>query len=312
MTTNRKTAALIAVILVLVGLISFFALSKAFSDPETYKTTIQVLDEKEKTVAKLSAVSIAAAAAIDLIPGDTGKSVSEALVNLGGFFIILFAAIYLEKILLTIGGFAAFKVLIPIGLFLIAGFLFLRKESLKALGMKLISVGLVLFLIVPASVWVSGKVDEVHGMSKQLAINEIGEETNLLEKETEEQTEQATEETSENEDSSEDSSESKIKNLFGKIKNGGSSAIGKVKEGSSTVFATAKEVPKKMNELLDNLIEEVAYFIVSICVIPVVVLILLAVFLKQILGFTGPGVSEYGALVRQLRRKIPEKKEVVE
>lgn len=302
MTTNRKTAALIALILVLVGLISFFALSKAFSDPETYKSTIQVLDEKEKTVAKLSALSIAAATAIDLIPGEAGKSISNELVNLGGFFIILFAAIYLEKILLTIGGFVAFKVLIPIGLFLIAGFVVLQKDSLKALGTKLISVGLVLFLLVPSSVWVSGRVDEVHGVSKQLAIEEIGEETELLEKDADEQTVEESNYSEESEDRS----------FWDKVKEKGSSAIGKVKDGSSTVFATAKEVPKKMNELLDNLIEEVAYFIVSICVIPVVVLILLAVFLKQILGFKGSGASEYVALMREFQKKIPEKKEGIE
>ena len=85
--------------------------------------------------------------------------------------------------------------------------------------------------------------------------------------------------------------------------------FGKVKEGGSSVLATAKEVPKKMNELLDNLIEEVAYFFVSICVIPIVVMVLLVVILKQLLGFKGPSASDYKALIKEIRRPAPESTE---
>lgn len=141
MTTERKKDIIIAVVLVIMAIISFFALAKVFSDPETFKGTISILDDKKNTVAKLSAISIGAASAIDLIPGDAGSSISKALVDLSGYFVLLFAAIYLEKILISIGGYVAFKVLIPIGLFLISGFVLLRKDYLRAFGVKLITIG---------------------------------------------------------------------------------------------------------------------------------------------------------------------------
>ncbi len=296
MVKGRKTTIIIAVILIVAGIISFVALSKVFSNPETFKGTVQVLDEKKNTVAKMSAISIAAASAIDLIPGEAGSSISKELVNLGGYFVLLFAAIYLEKMLISIGGFVAFKVLIPIGLFLLAGFLLLQKDYLKTLGTKLISIGLVLFLLVPSSVWASDMIDRTHDLSKQQAIEEIGEETDLIEVEAEEAAEGGAAE-----DESENSS------ILGNLKSKGSALVGKVKDSGSSVLASAKEVPKKMNALLDNLIEEVAYFFVSICIIPIVVLLLLIVLMKQLLGFTGSGTGDYGALVKEIRKLTAEK-----
>ena len=301
---ERKAAVIIAVILILIGVISFVALSKTFSNPETFKGTIQVLDDKKNTVAKMSALSIAAASAIDLIPGDAGSSISKALVNLGGYFVLLFAAIYLEKILISIGGYAAFKILIPIGLFLIAGFVLSNKEYLKALGIKLITIGLVLFLIVPSSVMVSGMVDKTHDVSKQQAIEDIGEEIDLIEPE-----QQSGESAVDDSAVTDNEVEDKDASFFDKVKKGGTSIIGKIKDGGSTALASAKEVPKKMNTLLDNLIEEVAYFFVSICIIPIIVMILLIVLLKQLLGFKGSGLGDYAALLRGIRKMTSERNE---
>ena len=67
-----------------------------------------------------------------------------------------------------------------------------------------------------------------------------------------------------------------------------------------------------MNELLDNLIEEVAYFFVSICIIPIVVLILLTVLLKQLLGFKGSGAGDYTALLKEIRSIRREGQETLE
>ena len=298
MSTERKKNIIIAMILVIIALISFIVLANVFSNPETFKGTVSALDQKKNTVAKLAAISIGAASAIDLIPGEAGKSIANSLVNLGGYFVLLFAAIYLEKLLISIGGYVAFKALIPIGLFLIAGFVMFRKDYLRSLGIKLISIGLVLFLIVPSSVWVSGMVDKTHDLSKQQAIQEIGEETELIEKSPEEAEENAaTEADEEDEDTS----------LLGRIKDKSSDMLGKIKTEGSTALASVKEVPKKMNDLLDNLIEEIAYYFVSICVIPIVVLVLLVVLMKQLLGFNVTPSGNYSAVLREIRKLAPGK-----
>ena len=77
-------------------------------------------------------------------------------------------------------------------------------------------------------------------------------------------------------------------------------------------LASVKEVPEKMNNLLDYLIEEIAYLFVSLCAIPIIVLILLIVFLKSLLGFKGSVSADSAALVREIRRILPKKEELEE
>ena len=96
------------------------------------------------------------------------------------------------------------------------------------------------------------------------------------------------------------------------MKDSGASLLGKVKTEGSTALASMKTVPKKMNDLLDNLIEEVAYFFVSICVIPIVVLILLVILMKQLLGFNGGGSGNYSAMIREIRKLTPGRAEEME
>lgn len=249
MAENKKLASLLAVILILVALVSFFGLSKKFSNPETYKTTLEVLDKEKNAVAKLSVASFGAAAAIDLIPGDTGKSISDALVDLGGYFVLIFAAIYLEKILLTIGGYAAFKILIPLGLIIIAICILLKKESLKPLGTKMITLGLALFLLVPTSVWVSQKVEDTYNVSVQNTIEELDSESNTV-----------------NEALGKSEDQSLISSLVGKAKDTVTGSI------------------DKFRALLDKTIDGVAMFLITTCVIPIIIMVLLLVLINQLLG----------------------------
>ena len=276
MSLSKKNI-VIAVILIVVALASFFVLAKTFSDPETLKETSAALDEKEDVVLKMSIVSLAAASAIDLIPGDTGQSVSKRLTDLGGYFILLFAAIYLEKLLITIGGALAFKILVPVGLLLLAGFFVFNSEVLKSVGIKMVSLGLVMFLLVPTSVWVSDAVDKTHKESKQNAIEEFSEETGLAEGAQEENVEKK------------------------ETKKGLTSFFSNSKETLSAAATKVKDLPEKAGTLLNNLVEEIAYYFVSICVIPILVLVLMVVLVKQILGFSSGGASGAASMIKELK-----------
>ena len=221
-----------------------------YSNPETFAKTSIILDEEKNTVAKLSAGTYAAAAAIDLIPGDVGKSVSEALVDLGGYFVLIFAAIYLEKILLAIGGAAAFKVFVPIGCLTIALYILLKKESLKKVGVKLIAFGIVVFLLVPTSVWVSQKVEAIYEASNNVTVQDtidsMNSETDTLNENVENQ--------------------SKAQQLLSKAKN---------------VFSGSID---KFNEILDKMIDAIAFFIVTTCILPILVLLLMILLINQLSG----------------------------
>lgn len=247
-----------AVILVAFSLFSFFVLSQKMSDPETYSTTLSVLDEQQSTVEKVAAASIVAASAIDLIPGDVGGSVADALVELGGYFVIIFAAIYLEKMLLMMGGALVFKVLIPLGCLMIVIYLYTHADFLKSISFKLISLGLVLILLVPTSVWISQTVEKTLG--NENVITEIEEQSDSINKEDESST-----------------SKDESVGLWGKAKNIASNIVN---NGKSVISGGVE----KGEELFNNFVKSVAIFIITTCVIPVLTFLLLYLFIKLLLG----------------------------
>ena len=76
---NVKKLAWVAVALVIMVL-SMTVVSKAASNPENHKKTIEALDEKKADILKLTATSAAASTAIAAIPGDvmTAKQLIRA------------------------------------------------------------------------------------------------------------------------------------------------------------------------------------------------------------------------------------------
>ncbi len=257
--TNKKRA-IVAVILVVFSLFSFFVLSEKMTDPETYSTTLSVLDEQQKTVEKVAAASIIAASAIDLIPGDAGGSVADALVELGGYFVIIFAAIYLEKMLLMMGGALVFKVLIPLGCLMIVIYLYTHADFLKNISFKLISLGLVLILLVPTSVWISQAVEKTLG--NENVITEIEEQSDSINKKDESST-------------SKDESAG-VWDSFKRMVSNGKDAVKSALSGGV----------EKGEELFNNFVKSVAIFIVTTCVIPVLTFLLLYLFIRHLLGYS--------------------------
>ena len=115
---------------------------------------------------ELTAASTASSAAITLIPGDVATALADKLADISGYFVIVICALYLEKYLLTILGFAAFKILIPIACIILSvGILQKRpaeKENTIKLAIKVAMFGLALFLVVPASVKASDMISATY------------------------------------------------------------------------------------------------------------------------------------------------------
>ena len=110
---NNITKCICAVILVVIGILSFTTVSQYASAPEHHKTTIASLDDKKETVLELTAATTATSALITLLPGDTATPIAEKMADLSTYLLVVLCAIFLEKYLVTITGYAAFRYLIP-------------------------------------------------------------------------------------------------------------------------------------------------------------------------------------------------------
>lgn len=197
---------------------------------------------------ELTAASTAASAAITLLPGDTATPIAEKLADLSSYFLVVLCAIYLEKYLVTITGYATFMILIPLACVLYSANVFMKSQSLTYLIRKMAVFGLALFLVIPASVKVSNIIEDTYSTSINQTIEDAKETTDEIESNTKQDDE----------------------GVF-------SSIISSVKDGVSNIT-------DKVNSILNNFLEALAIMLVTSCLIPILVLIFFIWLIKMALG----------------------------
>lgn len=271
MENEKQKKILFALIPIVIALLSFFVIARFTSSTEFNAKTIQSLDDKKTIVVELAAASTAASAAITLIPGDVGTPIANKLADLSSYFLIVFSAIYLEKYLVTITGYAAFKILVPIACVFFSGYLLWRKEILRVVAQKFLLFGLAVYLVIPASVKVADMIETTYASSIESTIETAKQTTDEIESETGESGQ--VDDKSSNEKSQSDSDSDSKENAGGFF----SGLFNKVQEGVSTATANVENV-------LNNFIEALAILLVTSCLIPILVLIFFVWLVKMLLG----------------------------
>ena len=280
-TKNHRNKILTIIAILTIAAFSFFYLGNKYSNPETYANMISILDEKKANVMGLTASTSAASIAITAIPDDIGTPIANQLADLSGYLLIILTVIYLEKYLLTVIGFAVFKVVIPAGCLLYGMYVFNRENlSSRKAALKISIFGIALMLMIPTSVKVSNMIDQTY----QTSINETLSNANQ-EMEVEEQKE----ETKPQED---------LK-WYEKMFNAFSDMVENVKE---TVTSSTTEAVAKTKNLLSNFIEATAVMIVTSCVIPIITVLVFIWLAKIILGIelNKPNLIEMKDKVRKV------------
>lgn len=256
--TPFQTKLIVAALILIFALISAFVLSGVFSNPETYTSINNTLDEKKNNVMALVATSTAASAATAVIPVVSGSGFSDKIADFSTYFLVILAVIYLEKLLLTTIGTIVFCVMVPGSCVLFIISLFIQKgklvrRNLQNIATKLLAFGLALFLVVPVSVWITDSIDSTYEASMmannaaaQEAINELENEVNAEEQQEEE------------------------KGFFESI-------ASTVQSGINSLTKGAQDALDNFTKQMNNLIDTFAVMVVTSCLIP---LIVLAVFMK--------------------------------
>lgn len=251
-----------------VAAISFFVLGPHFSDPAAYTTTIASLDAKRETVMSLVGASTASSAALTLLPGDLGTPLAEKLIDLSGDFMFVLTAIYLEKYLLTVLGFLAFKVLVPAGcacMALASGFWRSAvRNGILGIGAKLLLLGLAVVCVVPASVFVSGMIERTYESSITETVEAAQQTTDQIEAVAQDVNVQ-------------EGTTGEQVDFWQTIQSLPSTLSNSV---TSTVTNLTQEAQKSVN----NFIEALAVMIVTSCIIPVLVLLFFLWLVRTLLG----------------------------
>lgn len=248
--------------LVVIALLSAFVLAGRLSDPAFHAASIAALDEKKLTVTELTAAAAAGSVAVSAIPGDATTPIANQIAEMATYLLIVVGAILLEKFLLTMTCLVTFQYLIPAACVLMIVWLFCRRTVLAQLAVRLAVFGLVICLVVPASIQVSNLVEETFDTQKTLQT-----------------VQQATDEI-EQDDAS------------GQTQDGG---IGDWLSGiGESITNGVSGVMEKAENLLSRFIDAVAVLIITSCVLPIAVLVFFLWVTKIIFGVQLP-VSARGA-----------------
>ena len=264
---QKKT--LFVVIPLLIALLSVFVLSGPASSPDLHGSTLAALEEKQTTVLELSAASAAASAAITLIPGDVATPIADKLADLSSHFLLVLCAVSLEKYLLTITGTVTFSFLIPVSCLLYVLYVLFDWKSLRLLAARLTAFGLLIFLVIPASVYVSDLIEDSYQASIETARDAAAE----LESESE---------------------------TAGEGEKGFFSGL------ISTVTDGVSGITDKVGEMVNRFMEALAVMLVTCCVIPVLVLLSFLWFAKILLSVELP--VSYSGIHHGLKDRLFRKK----
>lgn len=238
---NNYKKIIIAIVLLIIATISMFIISSYATNPESYKTTIGSINDKKSTVTEITAATTITSTLLAALPGDATTPLSNQILEISSYLVIVVCALMLEKSLLTVMGYLSFKILIPVSCLLLGINTFIKKGFLKAIAIKLTILAIVLVSAIPISLKISDMICETNSASIQQAAESVNE---IVPDEA----------NSEN-------------------KSWSDGIINKFKSSISNAGDFAKQK-------LNNLIDAVAVFIIAYCAIPIIIFILIFKFIK--------------------------------
>lgn len=239
----------ICLLLAAFALVSALWLADAASSPEHHSASIAALDEKKTTVMELTAAAAAASVIISAVPGDATTPIADQVAEMGSWLLIVTGVLMLEKFLLTFTGYAAFGILIPVA----CAFGILHQVApralFKGLAIRLALLGAVLFAVIPFSLHVSELFEETFAFRQTVQKAEQTPET--LEGDAEED---------------EETGAGGIADWFAGL--------------GDTITSGVNDAVERAEAALSDFIDAVAVLLISNCVIPVLVLMLMLWVLK--------------------------------
>ena len=238
------------VLAIVVGVLSVTVLADKLTDPQTYSKTIQSIDQKKATVLGVSAAIAGSATLLAAIPDDSTTPLAEEMMDLSSYLVVVVCALVLEKSLLTVFGFLASYILIPLVCLLAVIHLIGLRRDIGMWTVKMAAFALAIVFLVPGAMRISDYIYEAN------------------------QFEVVTEEMAMEDAPSEDTVAQEDAPWYKKIWN-------KVEETVKEGVTQALESGKKA---LNDFIDAVSLFVICYCAVPILIILLFGWLLKVLFG----------------------------
>ena len=237
------------------ALVLIFVVAPKFEDINSYGGLTETLDEKREQVIGLSATLAGLSVAVALIPGDSTTPIADNIANLSSDLVLVLGAIMLENFLLPIMAFISWRILIPIGIVLLGIFILLKRNAFREWAVRLIVVGVMVFSIIPVGIKIGDLIYNAFNMSASLENIKVGFAEIDGDKDEVEESE---------------AQEEEDKSVFEKAAEG--------------IMNVGSNLLDKAKLIVGEILEVIAAFIVTTCVIPLGVVFIIYAITKWILS----------------------------
>lgn len=288
---KKKSTLITIIILGICILLSLFALRPFMQSDKAQSYSVNYLNEKEKTVLKITAASATTSVVLAAVPSDATTPIAEKLADVTGYMAGILVIVYLEKYIVSVAGTFAATWLIPVSLALLIGYLIFRKKWLQSLGIRILLLSALITLIVPLSVTFSKSVESAYqdNMDKATEALKITDESK-----TNESNKESSKESSDSDDS---------KNVWKIVQDTINDVGEKAADAAESVKVNVSEITDKVVNAANNFVEMVAIMILTSFLVPLITFILFLWALKLIFkastSISGPG-EEYKQLTNKM------------
>ncbi len=263
---NNIIRLVVVLLCIALAFVSLFVIAPKLEKASTYKGLTAQLDEKRESVAKLSLSMTALSVAVAAVPGDSTTPIADQIEDLNMYLLIAIGAIMIEKILLPILiGTVGFRIVLPVVAILTAIFIKTWSGRVLRWACTILVIGVLSGLLIPTGIYAGNKVDDALGAQKLL---------DKINKDIEEINKKNDEEAVDSEPSEDSSDEDK--SFWDKIVNFG-------EEVGEKITGAGEELLEKAKVIMTDLMDAVVIFIISSCLIPIGVLLVLFWGIKVII-----------------------------
>jgi len=237
-----------AVIFVIAAVLSFTLIHDVYLNWGFTKYAVTYLDQKAGTVLALTGASTSASVAITLIPGDVGTPIASQLANISSYSIVVLAAVYLEKYLITMAALLVLKFLFPLSMFGAAvNVAFLENPAVTSLIKKICTFAAAVILVIPTSVYLSTLIENTYKDDVSVSIEQVKQDAEEIKANAQE-------------------GDQNIWNQF-----------------LSTVQGGTVELMNKFESSLNNFVEAISVMLITACAIPLLTFMVLFWLVKAVL-----------------------------
>lgn len=140
--------------------LSMVVLADVVPEMKFVKNTIERVEESEKTIARFSGSTIGISVAITALPDDFATPLADTLADMNGYFIFIYAVLFVEKLIVMEGLSIIFTYLLPIACILYILFVVTEKNGFKRFATKMVILSVAAVLVIPFSLFFAENIGE--------------------------------------------------------------------------------------------------------------------------------------------------------